>query len=51
MEDYELYTLKNGIRVVHKHVTYTKIAHCGFILDIGSRDESFELQGIAHFWE
>src|SRR5690606_9162153 len=28
-----------------------KIAHCGFILDIGSRDENDHQQGIAHFWE
>ncbi|HEY8402809.1 MAG TPA: pitrilysin family protein [Cytophagaceae bacterium] len=51
MEEYDIYTLDNGIRVIHKQVTYTKIAHCGFILDIGSRDETFEQQGIAHFWE
>ena len=29
----------------------TKIAHCGFILDVGSRDELADEQGIAHFWE
>jgi predicted Zn-dependent peptidase len=51
MEDYNIYTLPNGIRIVHKQVTYTKIAHCGFILDIGSRDEKPHQQGIAHFWE
>ncbi len=49
--DYNLYTLPNGIRVVHKQVNNTKIVHCGFILDIGSRDERPEQQGIAHFWE
>jgi predicted Zn-dependent peptidase len=51
MKDYELHTLPNGIRVVHKQVSNTKIAHCGFILDIGSRDEKPHQQGIAHFWE
>ncbi len=51
MKDYESYTLPNGIRVVHKQVSNTKIAHCGFILDIGSRDEKPHQQGIAHFWE
>ena len=51
MPEFNIFTLKNGIRVVHKEVTYTKVAHCGFILDIGSRDESEELQGLAHFWE
>ena len=51
MEDYNLLELPNGIRVVHKEVANTKIVHCGFILDIGSRDESESQLGIAHFWE
>jgi predicted Zn-dependent peptidase len=51
MRDYEIYTLKNGIRVVHNHITTTKIVHCGIMLDIGSRDETLANQGIAHFWE
>ena len=51
MADYELHTLSNGIRLVHKQVATTKIIHCGFILDIGSRDETPQTQGIAHFWE
>lgn len=49
--EYELHTLPNGIRLVHKEVNYTKITHCGFMLDIGSRDETESTQGIAHFWE
>ncbi len=36
---------------MHKHTPYTQIAHCGFVLDIGSRDEQPHQQGIAHFWE
>ena len=51
MEDISIFTLDNGIRVVHKQVTNTKILHCGIILDIGSRDETPEQYGIAHFWE
>ena len=51
MVDYEMHTLPNGIRVLHKEVSNTKIAHCGFMLDIGSRDETADNQGIAHFWE
>jgi predicted Zn-dependent peptidase len=51
MRDYEIYTLKNGIRVVHNRITSTKIVHCGIMLDIGSRDETTANQGIAHFWE
>jgi predicted Zn-dependent peptidase len=51
MREYEIYTLKNGIRVIHNRVTTTKIVHCGLMLDIGSRDETPTNQGIAHFWE
>lgn len=51
MRDYEVYTLKNGIRVIHNRITSTKIVHCGIMLDIGSRDETPANQGIAHFWE
>jgi len=51
MREYEIYTLKNGIRVIHNHITTTRIVHCGIMLDIGSRDETSQNQGIAHFWE
>jgi len=43
--------LPNGIRIVHQEVTYTRLVHCGFILNIGSRDEDKEQEGLAHFWE
>src|SRR5688572_16941201 len=51
MRNIKIYTLSNGIRVVHHHLASTKIVHCGLILDIGSRDENYDNQGIAHFWE
>jgi len=51
MEDHTVFELGNGLRLVHKQVPTTKIVHCGFILDIGSRDEAINQQGIAHFWE
>ena len=51
MQDHNIATLKNGIRIVHKQVTNSKITHCGFILDIGSRDERMDQLGLAHFWE
>ncbi len=51
MTDYEMFEYPNGIRVVHKQIRSTKIAHVGIMLDIGSRDETEEEQGIAHFWE
>jgi predicted Zn-dependent peptidase len=51
LEDHHIFTLKNGIRIVHKQIENSKIAHCGFILDIGSRDENISQLGLAHFWE
>ncbi|WP_258105272.1 pitrilysin family protein [Marinoscillum sp. MHG1-6] len=51
MEDFDLITLPNGIRVAHRQIPNTKIAHVGIMLDIGSRDEAADEQGIAHFWE
>lgn len=51
MPEYNTFVLPNGIKVIHQQIAHTKVAHCGFILDIGSRDEKPEQQGIAHFWE
>ncbi len=51
MPDYHLHEYPNGIRLLHQQVLHTKIAHCGFLLDIGSRDEAPHQQGLAHFWE
>jgi predicted Zn-dependent peptidase len=51
MSDYHQFEYPNGIRLLHKEVPHTKIAHCGFLLDIGSRDEQAHQQGLAHFWE
>ena len=43
--------LPNGVTLLHKQVTNTKIAHCGFVIDTGSRDEKLDQAGLAHFWE
>jgi predicted Zn-dependent peptidase len=51
MNQYKVKTLENGIRVIHQPVRNSKIVHCGFALDIGSRDEKPHQVGIAHFWE
>ncbi len=51
MAEYRLVELENGIRIAHKPTDNTKVAHVGIMLDIGSRDELPEEQGIAHFWE
>jgi predicted Zn-dependent peptidase len=51
MVEYQVAELANGLRLVHKQVLHTQVAHCGIMLDIGSRDENADELGIAHFWE
>jgi predicted Zn-dependent peptidase len=48
--EHNLITLKNGIRVIHKP-TQSEVAHCGFIINTGSRDENIVENGIVHFIE
>lgn len=51
MNSIQSITLSNGINIVHRQVFHTEISHMGIMLDIGSRDENLDNQGIAHFWE
>ena len=44
------HSLSNGIRIVH-HRTNGMIAHCGLIINTGSRHESENEHGIVHFIE
>lgn len=48
--EYQFHTLENGIKLVHKYIP-TKVAHCGFIINTGSRDELLFEHGMAHFIE
>lgn len=48
--EYQLFTLNNGIRVIHQRVD-SPVAHFGIIINTGSRDETSKEQGIAHFIE
>lgn len=47
---FETHTLSNGIRLIHRPVN-ANVAHCGIILNTGSRDEQEDEWGIAHFIE
>ena len=42
--------LKNGIRIIH-HPIKSEVAHCGIMINTGSRDEAATEQGMAHFIE
>jgi predicted Zn-dependent peptidase len=44
------HTLNNGIRLVHHRIPGI-VAHCGLIINTGSRDENESEHGIAHFIE
>ena len=48
--DLLLYTLDNGIRLIHHRIPGL-VAHCGLIINIGSRDETEPEHGMAHFIE
>ncbi|MEO0584436.1 MAG: pitrilysin family protein [Bacteroidota bacterium] len=49
--DTKIFELQNGLRVIYKHVPYTRTVHCGFIVDAGSRDDMQGEIGMAHFIE
>lgn len=50
MNEIEHWVLPNGIRVIHKQVP-GDVAHCGLMINAGTRDETDEEHGIAHYIE
>ena len=48
--DYQVHTLKNGIRILFK-AGVTNISHACIIINAGSRDEKSDKSGLAHFIE
>ena len=48
--EFEVYTLPNGIRIIHKRCDST-VAHCSLTINAGTRDELDGEHGIAHFIE
>lgn len=47
---YQYHQLKNGIKIIHKSVE-GNVAHCGLMVNTGSRDENTHEHGMAHFIE
>lgn len=43
--------LGNGVRLVHQQIRHTQLVHCGVMVRAGSRDETLENNGVAHFIE
>lgn len=50
MMDYLLHTLGNGIRLAHYRIP-GMVAHCGVVINAGSRNETENEHGVAHFIE
>lgn len=48
--DYQVHTLSNGIRILHKP-SPSDISHACILMNAGSRDEQEEESGLAHFIE
>ena len=48
--EFSTFQLKNGLRVVHKEID-RPVAHCGLMINAGTRDEIDGEHGIAHFIE
>ncbi len=47
---YRFHVLPNGIKLIHVQVI-SPVAHCGFFINAGSRDETETEHGVAHFIE
>lgn len=48
--EFYTHTLANGIRIIHKRVK-SEVAHFGWMINVGSRDEQEHEFGMAHFIE
>lgn len=44
-------TLSNGLRVIYHPGGSLNVNYCGFAIDVGTRDETEQEQGMAHFVE
>lgn len=47
---YNIHTLPNGLRIIHAPSS-SAVAYCGYAIDVGTRDEADNEQGMAHFVE
>ena len=45
-----VHVLPNGLRILHEPVR-SRVAYCGFSVDVGTRDEREDEHGMAHFVE
>ena len=50
MNNYNTYTLKNGLRIIHKP-SVAQVVYCGYQIAAGTRNELPGEEGMAHFCE
>lgn len=50
MNEFEIFELPNGLRVIYKQIL-GEAAHCGIIINAGTREENESEQGLAHYIE
>ena len=50
MQEFETYTLPNGIKGIHRR-TRSIVTHCALVINAGTRDEHKDEYGLAHFAE
>lgn len=50
MNKYQTHTLSNGLRIVHCH-HHGSVSYCGFVVNVGARDELVDEYGLAHLVE
>lgn len=48
--DFHIYEFPNGIRYIHQY-NKSEVAHCGLLINTGTRDEMVNEHGLAHFIE
>ncbi len=49
--DYSVFTLSNGLKVVHSYMPGTAMAAVNVLYNVGARDEDAEHTGLAHLFE
>lgn len=50
MEDFQIHTLSNGLRLLYRPSTHSNVSHVGFTINVGSREDA-ALPGTAHCFE
>jgi predicted Zn-dependent peptidase len=50
-ENFHIHSFPSGLRMVFRATSDSQVAHCCVVVQAGSRDETEEENGMAHFLE